>query len=130
MKLKTEMHQLTEGTNDFFDITEETKLLTEIKDIQDEINIILTVLKDQRTVLTDMIHENRNNGMLPDSSVSAVNLKLAESEFKEQYPMVDKNIKDFERMEERSQRAYSTVNTKPGIEFAWANAQSFTTYSI
>jgi hypothetical protein len=104
MKLKAKEHRRREDTNDFFDITEETRLLIEIKDILDEINIILLVLKDQRTVLTAMIHEIHGNRTPP-----CPDPKPAKPQLKDTYPMVDKNIMDFERMQERANRAYKTV---------------------
>ena len=45
------MHSLMD---DSLDIREETDLVAEVKDILDEVNIILTVVKTQETILDDI----------------------------------------------------------------------------
>ncbi|KAH8690561.1 hypothetical protein BGW36DRAFT_57335 [Talaromyces proteolyticus] len=46
--------ELKKDLRKLFDISEETKLVKEIKDIRDELHIISTILEDQETVLVDM----------------------------------------------------------------------------
>uniref|UniRef100_A0A093V039 Ankyrin repeat domain-containing protein 50 n=1 Tax=Talaromyces marneffei PM1 TaxID=1077442 RepID=A0A093V039_TALMA len=49
--------ELKEDRKKLYDISQETNLVKEIKDIRDELHILSTVLEDQETVLDDM-HEN------------------------------------------------------------------------
>lgn len=48
--------ELREDLKKLYDISQETRLAKEIKDIRDELHILSTVLEDQETVLLDM-HE-------------------------------------------------------------------------
>lgn len=72
-------------------------LLEEIKDIRDEINMILMILHDQRAVLKISANEMKPS----DNDAEAV--------FIDRYPMVDMNIKDFEKMEDHAKGAHDAV---------------------
>jgi hypothetical protein len=46
--------ELKEDLKKLYDISQETRLVKEIKDIRDELHVLSTVLEDQETVLDDM----------------------------------------------------------------------------
>lgn len=89
--------------NNIFDITKETALLEEIKDIRDEIDMILMILKDQRAVFQTSKSEMKG------PSEKASDQHVAGVGFIDRYQMVDMNIKDFEKMEEHAKRTHNAV---------------------
>lgn len=74
--------------------------------MQDELNIILNILRDQRTVLTTML--SLLDGVLGNEPSNST-VETVVAVFKQKYPAVEQNILDFERMEERADRIYTAV---------------------
>lgn len=80
------------------DIREETKLLVEIKDIRDEVNIILSVLYTQQTIVRQMrANEQETKELLSTSTVERV---------------VETNISDFTKLDNQAK----TVQEKVSLE--------------
>jgi hypothetical protein len=76
--------------NDLFNITVETNSLKTVKHILDELNIVLTMLKEQKDVLRKMSKDFPSIAS-PDS-------------------IVEDNIKYAEKMEARAKNTYRAVN--------------------
>lgn len=89
-----------------FDIDEEICLLVEIKDIRDELTMILKALTDQRTVLSTMANElgELDTKLLPQVPDVALREKLL-------CDVVDANIRDFKIMKEHADETYTGVCT-------------------
>ena len=119
---KGAVHERSETHKKLSTITEETALFTEIKDIRDELNIILTVLQDQRNVLrpltaiiNESTHEAASGGKdktghlrpMPEEVAKAANVM-----YDEHYRAVDTNIKDFELMREHAKDIYDSVGAE------------------
>lgn len=63
--------ELRQDLKKLYDISQETRLAKEIKDIRDELHILSTVLEDQETVLLDMheaIQDMRTEKAVQDGS--------------------------------------------------------------
>ena len=88
------------------DIGKETKLLTETKDIRDELNMISMVLKHQLSILDDLAHS-----LLEEVRGNHYQQKQAEIKrrFREQQKLVESHIKDVERMDKQAEGLYSSV---------------------
>lgn len=89
-----------------FDINKEIALLVEIKDIRDELTMILKVFTDQRTVLTTMANElgKLDTKLLPQVlDVASLDKSLNE--------VVDANIRDFTMMKVYADGTYDGVCT-------------------
>lgn len=76
--------------NDLFDITAETNSLKTVKHILDELNIVLTMLKEQKDVLRKM---SKDFPSLPSPD-----------------SIVEDNIKYAEKMEARAKNTYRAVS--------------------
>lgn len=98
---------------DLFDITKEIKLLTEIKDIRDELTIILRVLKDQQMVLTAM---GKTLKGLAEELVPPGH--RAELMYQHRHQMVDESIRDFEMMMVHANGAYDAVRDQRALSGA------------
>lgn len=70
----TTSDELREDLKKLYDISQETRLAKEIKDIRDELHILSTVLEDQETVLIDMHEAIRD--MRTDKAVREGSTKL------------------------------------------------------
>lgn len=73
-----------------FNITEETNQLKDVKDILDELNIVLTLLKEQKDVLSQV-----PKAFCDVSTVDST---------------VDNNVRDVEKMEEHARNTYNAVS--------------------
>jgi hypothetical protein len=83
------------------DIREEIKMLVEIKDVRDEINIILSVLHIQKTLIDHMSTENQvGYALLQGSAVEEI---------------VDTDIADFMTMDEQAK----SIQDKVGSLMYW-----------
>ena len=88
-----------------FDITTEVEMLAEIKDILDEITIILKVLSEQNKVLTAMATElKRLDAKLVPLQDDAASI------YKQRHQMVEGNIRDFEKMMTHADLVYKEVS--------------------
>ena len=95
-------------------ITRETQLFADIKDIRDELNIILTVLKDQKNALkglTSIIGETMNSHDKEGTKISEA-VKTPDAIYDKQYQVVETNIKDFEMMQEHAKVIYDSVSSR------------------
>jgi hypothetical protein len=79
------------------DIREEIKMLVEIKDVRDEINIILSVLHIQKTLIDHMSQENQAEyALLQNSDVEEI---------------VETDIADFMTMDEQAKSIQDKVSS-------------------
>lgn len=103
--------------DELLDIGAETDLLTEIKDIRDEIAMIIKVLEDQRTVLEAMepcfieiyLKEHRRQQDL-------------KRRFKEQSTLLKNHVSDLERMDKQASRIYESITDLLDLKQKHANA--------
>jgi hypothetical protein len=77
------------------DIREETELLVEVKDIRDEINIILSVLRTQQSLAKQL----RSNTHGPEALFPSSSVEL----------LVEANICDFEKLNSQAKAAQDNV---------------------
>ena len=101
----------------FLNIDEETELLINVKDIQDEIRTILMVINDQLTVLTKFTAEAKS---IPSSPIG-------EAECLDNHQMITNNIRDFEKMAIQATNTYDAVSNP---EFDHGNLIGFGVVSI
>lgn len=85
--------------NLLLDIRKETELLVEIKDILDEINIILSVLETQNKLLQDGKFDEYKEQRRPNGL----------SHFDDAHRIVVMNIIDFMRMKDQAREAQASV---------------------
>lgn len=111
-KRSTKLHALSKEYKDFenrkrdlleqlLDIGKETKLLVEIKDILDEIKIILTILQTQRSVLLDSGLEKFALGLGGDDRLS---------QFEDARRIIETSTADFSRMQTQAEAVQSSVS--------------------
>ena len=123
-----------------FDITKETKLLVEVKDIRDEIEMILSILTDQRSVLNDLasaikcIDEDIEKKIKITIEARKKFRRVYNREsmpqrrgfekllFRERHQMVKTNIDDFRRMDEHAKEIYDALNHLLDLKQKQANA--------
>lgn len=86
-----------------FDITNETTELTSIKDIRDELNIVLAVLKEQKDVLNLMAQE------IVSPKVDQYKGEYHQEVMKKVVTVVETNIKDVEKMDDHAKNTYDAV---------------------
>jgi hypothetical protein len=89
-------------------IGEETKLLAEIKDVRDELNMIKMVLGHQDSILEDLTH-----ALCEELKGSHNQQKQAEikKRFREQSKVVDVHLKDVDRMDNHAEGIYTSVRS-------------------
>jgi seryl-tRNA synthetase len=87
-----------------FDVNKEVALLVEIKDIRDELTIILKVLSDQHAALTAVASElSKLDAKLVPQGADAASL------YKLRHEVVDANIRDFNTMMAHANGIYQGV---------------------
>ncbi|KAJ5901762.1 hypothetical protein N7495_002290 [Penicillium taxi] len=99
------------------DIGEETDLLSEAKDIRDELNMIRTVLDHQKHVLADfqeVICETYQGQHRSQHEVK--------KRFKDQQRMIDMHLKDIDRMDKQAERIYHSITDLLDLKQKHANA--------
>lgn len=104
----TTSDELREDLKKLYDISEETRLAKEIKDIRDELHILSTVLEDQETVLIDMheaIRDMRTDKAVRDGS------KIPETTFTYHSPpeRVRMHQKVVRGLEKQAEKTYIAV---------------------
>ncbi|KAI9042984.1 ankyrin repeat protein [Aspergillus affinis] len=100
--------------DNLLDIGQETDLLSETKDIRDELNMIHTVLQQQQHVLADLqevICDGQQRSQYE-----------ARKRFKEQQRTIDMHMKDIERMDKQAERIYSSITDLLDLKQKHANA--------
>jgi hypothetical protein len=90
IKADLDSEERTKMRDDLFNITKETNQLKDVKDILDELNIVLTLLKEQKDVLSKVPKDFCDMSIV-DSTV-------------------DNNIRDVEKMEEHAKNTYNAVS--------------------
>ncbi|KAL5394219.1 hypothetical protein PMIN06_009108 [Paraphaeosphaeria minitans] len=104
--------------DELLDIGAETDLLTEIKDIRDEIAMITKVLEDQRTVLEAMepclleIQQTQHHRRQHD----------VKRRFREQSSLLKNHVSDLERMDKQASRIYGSITDLLDLKQKHANA--------
>ncbi|KAI9932054.1 hypothetical protein AWENTII_010375 [Aspergillus wentii] len=99
------------------DIGQETSLLSEAKDIRDELNILRVVLGHQQNILEDLkdqicdIYQGQHK---PQYEVK--------KRFKEQQRTIDMHLKDIDRMDKQAERIYSSITDLLDLKQKHANA--------
>jgi hypothetical protein len=117
LKLDKEALKNNKAAKAALSITAEIKLLQEVKDIRDELNIMLSVFNAQRKALKDMarimnekaITERRTPRSGSPTLHRAATWSLESSSF---LPLstVDSNISEVEEMDKYAERAYMAVS--------------------
>ncbi|PLN85525.1 hypothetical protein BDW42DRAFT_202385 [Aspergillus taichungensis] len=103
--------------DNLLDIGQETDLLSEAKDIRDELNMIRTVLQHQQHVLSDLqdaICETYHGQQRSQHEVK--------KRFKEQQRTIDMHLKDIERMDKQAERIYESITDLLDLKQKHANA--------
>ena len=99
------------------DIGAETNLLAETKDIRDELNMIVKVLEDQRSVIPDLevaicnIYQEEGKGQ-----------KDVKKHFRDQLKTIDTHMKDLDRMDKQAERIYKSITDLLDLKQKHANA--------
>jgi hypothetical protein len=110
------------GTNKFVDrllnIAPEAKLLVECKDIQDELGILTTILRQQKTVLHDMERALKHTGGIPDDT------KREElvAKISQQQRSIDLCMMDLNRMDKQAESVNSNLTQVLDLKQKHANA--------
>jgi ankyrin repeat protein/Mg2+ and Co2+ transporter CorA len=99
------------------DIGQEIKLLTEIKDIRDELNMIRMVLQYQLQVLPDL--QEAICDIFKEEHRSHQEVK---KHIKDQQKIVDVHIKDLDRMDRQAERIYDSITDLLDLKQKHANA--------
>ncbi|KAL3251851.1 hypothetical protein ABHI18_010414, partial [Aspergillus niger] len=103
--------------DNLLDIGQETELLSEAKDIRDELNMIRTVLQHQQNVLLDFQEAICEIYYGQQRSQHEVKKR-----FKEQQRTIDMHLKDIERMDKQAERIYSSITDLLDLKQKHANA--------
>jgi ankyrin repeat protein/Mg2+ and Co2+ transporter CorA len=108
----------TEYSKFLVDISIETQLLAEIKDIQDELAILNMVLQYQSNVLPEVADNiMRELGGKKSSAATEVERKM-----KEQLKLIQIHMKDIERMRKQTQGIYTSLTNLLDLKQKHANA--------
>ncbi|GLA17149.1 hypothetical protein AnigIFM62618_004272 [Aspergillus niger] len=103
--------------DNLLDIGQETELLSEAKDIRDELNMIRTVLQHQQNVLLDFQEAICEIYYGQQRSQHEVKKR-----FKEQQRTIDMHLKDIDRMDKQAERIYSSITDLLDLKQKHANA--------
>lgn len=108
-------------TNKFVDrllnIAKEAKLLVECKDVQDELEILTTVLRQQKATLYDMELSFRHLEALSEKQRNELTAKLSQ-----QQRFIDLQILDINRMEKQAKSVNSNLTQALDLKQKHANA--------
>jgi Mg2+ and Co2+ transporter CorA len=100
------------------DIGTETKLLAEIKDIRDELNIIRMVLTSQLNILPDLA-DHIGDELGGKRTIEAGELRKRS---KEQMKIIEVHIKDLDRMDKQADLIYNSLTHLLDLKQKHANA--------
>ncbi|KAL2838029.1 hypothetical protein BJY01DRAFT_220329 [Aspergillus pseudoustus] len=103
--------------DNLLDIGQETDLLSEAKDIRDELNMIRTVLQHQQHVLDDF--QEVMFDIWKKEQWSQLEVK---KRFKDQQRTIDMHLKDIDRMDKQAERIYSSITDLLDLKQKHANA--------
>lgn len=112
-----------ELSDDLLNIHQETRLLSEIKDIQDELHIISVVLKYQINVLEEF-QKNITDELRLEGSRKTTDgvIKEIRRRFDEQDRLLDVHHEDLERMYKQAQGIYSSLTNLLDLKQKHSNA--------
>ena len=99
-KGKNERISDREQDNPHHSITEETYLLREFKDIRDELNIIRSVLADQKDTLGELFEKTPENGRLTEDFIK----------YCQALSGLEPRIKEIEKLDTDAIRTYEAVS--------------------
>ncbi|POS74046.1 ankyrin repeat and protein kinase domain-containing protein 1 [Diaporthe helianthi] len=110
-------------SDDLLNIHQETKLLAEIKDIQDELNIIDVVLSSQVNVLKEF-QNNITDELRVEGSRRTTDgvIKEIRRRFQEQERLLEVHQNDLDRMEEQADSIYSSLTNLLDLKQKHSNA--------
>jgi hypothetical protein len=111
-------HNDPEFVDDLLNIGTETKLLAEIKDIRDELNIIRRVLQDQVNILPDFA-DRISEELGGKRSQEAPEFK---KKYKDQVKIIEVHIKDLARMDKQAELIYGSLTNLLDLKQKHANA--------
>jgi ankyrin repeat protein/Mg2+ and Co2+ transporter CorA len=103
--------------DELLDIGAETDLLAEVKDIHDELNMIVKVLGDQNVVHRSL--ETSVTGIYKEEHKNQQELK---KRFGDMSNMIDTHIRDLERMKTQAERIYKSITDLLDLKQKHANA--------
>lgn len=114
------------------DIGQETDLLTEARDIRDELNMIRTILQHQQHVIDDLqavisdIYQNQSQVQGQSSGQLLQQQRSSQNEvkrrFRDQQRTIDMHLKDIDRMDIQAERIYLSVTHLLDLKQKHANA--------
>jgi Mg2+ and Co2+ transporter CorA len=112
-----------ELSDDLLNIHQETRLLAEIKDIQDELNIIDMVLDSQRHVLKEF-QKNITDELRVEGSRKTTDgvIKEIRRRFQEQERLLEVHQNDLDRMDGQAHGIYSSLTNLLDLKQKHSNA--------
>lgn len=110
------------GTNKFVDrllnIASEAKLLVECKDVQDELGILMTILRQQKAVLHDMERVLKHTGGIPDDT----RREELTGKMSQQQRLIDLCMMDLTRMDKQAESVNTNLTQVLDLKQKHANA--------
>ncbi|RPA85383.1 hypothetical protein BJ508DRAFT_412163 [Ascobolus immersus RN42] len=139
----TRKHDVAKDIWEFLDICKETELLRQVKDIQDEIQMIKKLLKMQHGIIQRMLttdifrlahksldlddgelepHVSRTSQKRKSSSSSQIVVQNTKQRYLHQLKAIDVLLDDFQRMDEQSKNVNEGINSLLDSKQKHANA--------
>lgn len=112
-----------ELSDDLLNIHQETRLLSEIKDIQDELNIIAVVLDSQMLVLEEF-QKNIIDELRPEGSRKSTDgvIKEIRRRFQDQERLLEVHQNDLIRMDKQARSIYDSLTNLLDLKQKHSNA--------
>lgn len=110
------------------DIGQETDLLTEARDIRDELNMIRTILQHQQHVIDDLqavvsdLYQGQSQGQGQNQQQQRSSQNEVKRRFRDQQRTIDMHLKDINRMDTQAERIYLSVTHLLDLKQKHANA--------
>lgn len=107
------------------DIGQETDLLTEARDIRDELNMIRTILQHQQHVIDDLqavVSDIYQSQTPQQQQLQRLSQNEVRRRFRDQQRTIDMHLKDIDRMDIQAERIYLSVTHLLDLKQKHANA--------
>lgn len=109
--------EISDDEEDFFDIRKEISLLDKAKVIRDKIRMILTILNDQALAMEDIVKIFQPDTPDPNPSTTfnkgttkaPTRSDVITTPYKERHPLIDANIRDFDRILSHANTSYEAL---------------------